>query len=141
MELSEIQGPAPGSDNPMHQDRLGADLLESSSAEKNLWVLVDSKLCTSQQCALVPKKAHRILVCIRKSMFSRSKEVILPVCSALVRPLLECCVQFWSLLDKSDIKLPEQVQQRATKIIKVLKHLSYEERPRELGLFSLKRDN
>jgi len=62
-----------GRNNPMNQYRLGADLLESSSAEKDLGVLVDDKLTTSRQCALVTKKANRILGCIKKSVASRTR--------------------------------------------------------------------
>jgi len=128
-----------GKSNPRHQDKLGTALMESSEGERDLGVLVDSEMTTSQHCALVAKKADGILGCIRRGVVSRSREVLLPLYSALVRPHLEYCIQFWAPQFQKDRELLERVQHRAPRMIKGVEHLAYKERLRELGLFGLQK--
>lgn len=106
-------------------------MLERSSVEKNVDVLVDDKLIMSYQCATAAKADNGILGYIKKC----GQQVLL-LYSALVRPYLEYRVQF-----KRNRDLLKRVQQRDTKFIRSLDHLPYEKRPRNLRLFSLGRQD
>ena len=54
-----------------------------------------------------------------------------------MRPHLEYCFQIWGLQHKKDVELQEKILRGAMKIIRGMKQLSYEDKLKELGLFSL----
>jgi len=70
---------------PITNYKLGDERIECSPAKKDLGVMVDGKLDVSQECAPTAHKANRILDYNRRCMTSRSRELILPLYSALVR--------------------------------------------------------
>ncbi|PKU46707.1 hypothetical protein llap_3024 [Limosa lapponica baueri] len=138
VQQGQVQSPAPGLGQPpvggQPQYRLG---IENSPAERDFGVLVDEKVDMNRQCALAAQKANRILGCIKRIVASRLRKVSLPLYFALVTPHLE----YWSpgALSTKDMDLLEQVQRRATKMIRGLEHISYEQSLGKLGLFTLEK--
>ena len=126
-----------GSANPRSDYSLLGQTLEVTDLEKDLGVLISSDLKFSKQCIEVEKKAQKLLGYIQRQFQYRNKEIVLTLYNSLIRPLLEYAVQFWSPTLRKDIERLERVQARATKLIPSIRRLSYQDRLKALGLFSL----
>ncbi|KAJ7418452.1 hypothetical protein BTVI_29147 [Pitangus sulphuratus] len=124
--------------NPKNKYRLGREWTGTSSGEKDL-VLVDRKPSMTWQCVLAAQEDNCILGCIKSSTTSRLREVILSLYSALVRPQLEYRIHLLGPQHKKDVGMLEQVQRGTSKLTTGLEHISYEDRIRNMGLFSLEK--
>ena len=107
------------------------------SCEKDIGVKFDENLKFDKHIADIVGKANQRLGLIRRSFEFMDKKMFLLLYKALVRPILEYATVIWSPWLKKDIVAIEGVQRRATKLVKDIKDLSYEERLRELGLPTL----
>jgi len=137
--------------NLRHIYRLGGAILESSPAGKDLWVLADEKLTMSQQCALAARKANGILGSMRRGVASRDREVIVPreAPSGVPHPGLELPKEERRGAFGEDPEEGHRDDQRAGApselswfcnfAIGIPHHNTYEDRLRELGLFSLEK--
>ena len=113
--------------------------ITNTKSEKDLGVIVTSDLKSKCQCLNARNKANRILGFIARTVKSRSKEVILKLYIALVRPHLDYAVQFWNPHYRKDIEQLEAVQRRMTKLINGLQNLPYHKRLSKLNLHSLEK--
>ena len=111
--------------------------LSSTEKEKDLGVVVSNDLKPSTHCTEAVKTANKLIGFIGRTFDFKSEKVILTLYNSLVRPHLEYCVQFWSPYYKKDIEKLERIQRRVTKMIPRLRNKPYEERLKELNLFSL----
>ncbi|XP_059843112.1 uncharacterized protein LOC132403641 isoform X1 [Hypanus sabinus] len=122
---------------------LNGGRLGKGEVQRDLGVIVHQSLEVGMQVQQAVKKANGMLAFIAKGFEYRSREFLLQLYKALVRPHLEYCVQFWSPNLRKDILATEGVQRRFTRLIPgnlidfLTAGLSYDERLDRLGLYSL----
>src|SRR5579863_6054949 len=126
-----------GNKNLNNTYKLGNCDLRSSDKERDLGVIADNSLKFADQCNKVVKEAYSTLGLINRTIKYKSKNNILRLYKALVRPKLEYCVQAWRPFLKKDIDSLEKVQRRATKMISECRGLDYQERLKNTNLLSL----
>ena len=106
-------------------------------SEKDLGVFIDEKLNFRNHITKKVNIANRNLGIIFRSFIYMDKEMFLNLYKSMVWPHIEYATQVWSPQYKKDKITLENVQRRATRLVKCIKHLSYYERLKALGLPTL----
>ena len=111
--------------------------IQRVTSEKDLGVIIDEKLKFREHIVQKVNTANRNLGIIFRTFTHMDKEMFLNLYKSIVRPHLEYATQIWSPQYKKNKIMLENVQRRATRLVKCVQHLSYHERLRSLGLPSL----
>lgn len=99
-----------GGNNPSHNHCLNDTPISKSGWERDSVVLVRSNLRPKMQCIQDRKRINTVLSLLLRNVRNRSTKLILELYLGLVRPHLDCVVQFWSTYCKKNIKMLESVQ-------------------------------
>ena len=112
--------------------------LGSVESEKDIGVIIDSKLNFDKHIQTQVNKANQIVGIIRRSFKYLDFKTFSLLFKSLVRPILEYASSVWNPHKTKDIEAIENVQRRATQMLPDMKDLTYEERLRKLKLPSLR---
>ena len=126
-------------ENKEHYYYIGLEdnIVQVSSSEKDLGVIVESTLDWGKQCANVARSGSIMLSQINRTFTYKTGPVIKNLYKSLVRPKFHYCMQAWRQWLQQDVTLLEKVQRRMTRIIPELRQRPYEVRLRKLGLTTL----
>ena len=111
--------------------------LDSTKWEKDLGVVLNSKLNFSDHFEQVALKGYKMLGMLKRTFKYWDMDTFRRLYGSLVRPHLEYAAAVWSPHLKKDIKKIERVQRRATKLVPELRDRPYEERLKAIGIQSL----
>ena len=126
-----------GKKNPKNQYDMNGVVLECDTEEKDLGVTFDSDLKFSTHIQNIAAKANSRVGIIKRTFCTLNKENFPLLYKSFVRPLLEYCTPVWCPTLSKDILALEKVQRRATKLVKGLQNVEYEDRLKILGLPTL----
>jgi len=128
-----------GCNNIESNYKMGEADLSCVSDQRDLGVIITDDLKWGRQCDEAFKRASRTIGFVNRNFHCRNKEIIIPIYKAMIRPLVEFAVQFWSPHLRKDIDKLERIQRRITKMIPELRNKSYPERLKELNLITLEK--
>lgn len=100
-------------------------------------VIIDDRLKFSEHTAKKVSKANKVEGTIKKAFTALDADIFKQLYVALVCPHLEFANQVWSPYLVKGVEALEKVQQRATRILPNMKHLTYEEKLLAMNLPSL----
>ena len=128
-----------GKNNTKYDYTLFGQNLTKVTSERDLGVIISNDLKPTKHCISASEKANKILGLIARSFDFKNPSIINQLYRSLVRPHLEYAVSVWSPNLIKDIDRLERVQRRATKLIPNIRNKSYENRLKQMNLFSLKK--
>ena len=120
-----------------HRYQVGGTEIEHTFEESDLGVIIDYELTFAEHIAQKVRKANSIVGIIRRSFACLQKDTFVKLFTAFVRPHLEYCQAIWSPHLRKYIRMIEDVQIRATKLVDGLGKMDYQERLEKLKLPTL----
>ena len=118
-------------DDEVHQ-------ISSVQEQKDLGVTFDENyLHFKTHINQIIRRTNNVLGTIKKTFNSRDPNLIQQLYTTLVRPTLDYASTIWNPHQMGNMRVLENVQRRATKLISTLRNLSYPERLQSLNLPSL----
>ena len=126
-----------GSRNHNFLYHINGTLISPVNEEKDLGVIISKDLKSEKHTIQCVKKANKMLGMIKRTFSFMDKDMLVQLIKTFIRPHLEYGQQASSPYLRKDIDMLEAVQRRATKLLKSIEHLPYEERLKHLNLYSL----
>ena len=123
-----------GYGNAKQEYNLDGTVLLETEEEKDLGVLIENDLKFSRHIRGIVARANRMIGLMKISFENIDKDMFGPLYNTLIRPLLEYCVHAWSPYLVKDIQLLENVQRRATKLVREVRNMEYVDRLAELKI-------
>jgi len=126
-----------GHSNPRLAYSMNGVQLATTEEERDLGVVMTSKLKPSGQCAKAARTAQMVLGQLGRAFQAKDKHVFVQLYKTYVRPHLEFACQAWSPWTAADKEVLERVQERAVKMVSGLRTHTYEDRLKELEMTTL----
>ena len=126
-----------GKNNCKYLYHMEGCILQEEKDQKDLGVMVSSSLKVHSQVVNCAKKANKVVNMIKRTFSFLDKDIFVKLYKTFVRPIIEYGQTVWAPYHEKDINILEDVQRRATKLVPGMEELDYEERLKQLKLYSL----